>query len=322
MLVLFKHVIRKLIPLIDTAFVLPIYLSGLFLKTFRRIGAARMPFSKACLLRVGVFPIRDHYYEPLFHPRHLHLPLENERHLPGIDMNESGQLELLNQLVYSFEIARRWESSFHPPLFNIDNGSFEAGDAEYWYNIIRHFKPARIIEIGSGFSTIIANQAIKRNLQQNHEYQCKHVCIEPYENLWLESIGVDVMRCRVEQIDISLFTSLESNDILFIDSSHVIRPQGDVLTEILNILPILAPGVVVHLHDIFTPRDYSSRTVIDHVNFWNEQYLLEAFLTHNRDWVVIGAINYLHHHHHSLLKIVCPYLKPTKEPGSFYIRRV
>ena len=209
-----------------------------------------------------------------------------------------------------------------PPQFYIRNGGFEAGDAEYWYSVIRHFKPSRIIEIGSGNSTLIARQAIARNLAEDCAYRCEHLCIEPYEMAWFESTGVQVLRKRVEDVEPSLFKKLGKNDILFIDSSHVIRPQGDMLTEFMLILPKLASGVVVHVHDIFSPRDYSSKAIMREVSFWNEQYLLEAFLTHNLEWEIIGALNYLQHRHHALLKKVCPYLVESKEPGSFYLRRI
>lgn len=101
-----------------------------------------------------------------------------------------------------------------------------------------------------------------------------------------------------------------------------IRPQGDVLYAYLEILPILERGVIVHLHDIFSPRNYLKEWLVDEVKFWNEQYLLEAFLTHNRSWKIIGALNYLHHNHYEVLKSVAPFLTPNREPGSFYIQRV
>jgi len=317
-----KRNLRAVLPLIDLLLVLPLLISGLVMLAFRRIGAGRLPWSKACLLKVGIFPIRDHYYEPMFDPRHLRHALEDERSLPGIDWNVIGQIQLLEQLNFASEIKGRWDQPCPPPLFHINNGGFEAGDAEYWYNMVRHLKPARIIEIGSGNSTLVAGQAIARNEAENSAYRCEHICIEPYEMPWLEATGVRVVRSRVEDVDPLLFSSLSHNDILFIDSSHVIRPQGDVLTEFLQILPQLNSGVVVQVHDIFSPRDYSSNALMNEVSFWNEQYLLEAFLTHNRDWEVIGALNYLQHHHHSKLKLVCPYLSHTREPGSFYMRRI
>lgn len=317
-----KSLLRVGLPLIDVLLVLPLLLAGIVMKAFRRFGAGRLPRSKACLMWLGVFPIRDHYYEPMFHPRHLRHALENERELPGIDWNEAGQLGLLAQMNFAAEIEGHWDKPGAPPQFYINNGGFEAGDAEYWYSIVRHFKPSRIIEIGSGNSTLVARQAIARNSEEDSAYNCDHVCIEPYEAPWLESCGVRVLRSRVEDLEHSLFIALGANDILFIDSSHMIRPQGDVLTEFLQILPKLAPGVVVHVHDIFSPRDYSSAAIIGEVSFWNEQYLLEAFLTHNHEWQIIGALNYLQHQHSDALNSVCPYLTKSREPGSFYIRKI
>lgn len=132
---------------------------------------------------------------------------------------------------------------------------------------------------------------------------------------------MQVLRSRIEDVEQSLFHTLGQNDIPFIDSSHVICPQGDVLTELLHILPRLASGVVVHVHDIFLPRDYSRAAIVEDVWFWNKQYLLEAFLTHNLEWQVIGVLIYLKHHQYHSLKSVCPYLSESKEPGSFYMQK-
>jgi hypothetical protein len=200
------------------------------------------------------------------------------------------------------------------------NDTFTAGDAEYLYNIIRKVKPRRFFEVGCGHSTLMAIRAIRKNGSEGHP--CRHVCIEPYENRWLEKTGVGIIRRRVEDVGREFFRELEENDILFIDSSHMIRPQGDVLFEYLEVLPSLNRGVIVHLHDIFSPRDYPEAWVKGEVRFWNEQYLLEAFLTSNRDWKIIGALNYLQHEHHEKLKEKCPFLTADAEPGSFYIRKI
>jgi len=124
-------------------------------------------------------------------------------------------------------------------------------------------------------------------------------------------------------LDKQQFLELERNDLLFIDSSHIIRPQGDVLVEILEILPILKSGVIVHIHDIFTPKDYWDDLIIKDIRFWNEQYLLEAFLTFNKEYKIIGSLNFLKHHHYEELVRFCPMLKEEndKEPGSFYIMK-
>jgi hypothetical protein len=125
----------------------------------------------------------------------------------------------------------------------------------------------------------------------------------------------------VEEVDSGIFSDLGKNDMLFIDSSHVIRPQGDVVTEYLEILPILRSGVIVHVHDIFSPRDYPKEWIVDSMLLWNEQYLLEAFLTNNDRWSIMAALNLLKHREFDAIKRVCPYLTKDREPGSFYIQR-
>jgi len=293
--------------------------SALLLKLIRKVEIKYFPLSKKVLLNIGVFPILDHYYEPLFNPNHLKRPLSDERVLLGIDWNINGQLALLKAFHYQHEFDNISDEFVSDTVFHFKNGLFNSGDAEYWYNIIRLKKPKRIIEIGSGNSTKIARLAIDMNKKLDATYQCKHICIEPYQMPWLEKIDVEVLREKVENMNTSFFEQLEANDILFIDSSHIIRPQGDVLTEYLGLLPMLKSGVIIHIHDIFSPRDYLKEWIIDGVCFWNEQYLLEAFLSFNSEWKIIGALNFLKHNHYELLKEKCPRLTPDREPGSFYI---
>ncbi len=308
-------------PVLDLLAVPLVYPAALLLRTIRRIGVQRLPFSKRALLRVGVFPIRDHFYEPLFDERRLRGSLDTERNLPGIDWNVEEQLRLLQSFPVSAELADVPSTKSDDLTFHWHNGAFDGGDAEYWYHLIRLKKPARIIEIGSGHSTLMARRAIRANQEEQTGYRCRHLCIEPYQMPWLERTGVTVIRQRVEDLDLSVFAELERGDILFIDSSHVIRPQGDVLFEYLEILPSLKPGVIVHVHDIRSPRDYRHQWVVDEVRLWNEQYLLEAFLSNNRQWKIIGALNFLQHNHGALLREKCPHLIPKWEPGSFYIEK-
>ena len=270
-----------MVPVADLMLAPLVLVAALLMKIVRRFGIWRMPVSKAIFNRVGVYPIRDHYYEPMFnYPAHLIRSLREERQLPGIDMNETAQLELLARFDYADELKRLPLTQSDVKSFYYGNPNFVQGDAECLYSLIRLYKPKRIIEIGSGFSTMLACEALAQNQRGDAAYRCRHICIEPYEMGWLNDVsGIEVLRQRVEQMDKQLFLELEENDILFIDSSHMIRPQGDVLCEYLEILPTLRPGVLVHIHDIFTPRDYPDEWLIDEVKLWNEQYLLEAFLS-------------------------------------------
>jgi hypothetical protein len=162
--------------------------------------------------------------------------------------------------------------------------------------------------------------ALRRNLKECN-VPASHRCIEPYEMGWLESCPeIEVIRKTVEDCDLDWSAELHAGDLLFIDSSHMIRPQGDVLKEYLEIIPQLASGVYVHVHDIFTPRDYLRKWVVEDVKFWNEQYLLEGLLSNGSRYEVVAALNQLKHAHYDSLKDVCPYLTPQHEPGSFYLK--
>lgn len=306
---------KHLILVIDIALYPIILLSAILYKEIRRIGIEKFPFSKKTLIKIGIMPIRDHYYEPLFNSVHLKKPLSEVRILKGINWNLTEQIEFLTSLNFQSELSNVPDEFKSETNFHFNNGSFESGDAEYWYQIIRLKKPKKIIEIGSGNSTKIAQLAI----QANGLNICDHICIEPYEMPWLEEIGVKTIRKRVEEIPLDFFKSLEADDILFIDSSHIIRPQGDVLFEYLEIFPILNSGVIVHIHDIFSPRDYPYQWIVDELRLWNEQYLLEAFLSSNYEWKILGALNFLKHNHFDLLKEKCPRLISSREPGSFYM---
>src|SRR5678816_4597665 len=260
---------KFVIMLLDVVMAPVVIPSALVMWVVRRVNVQRLPLCKRILMAVGVFPIRNHYYEPMFDARALTRPLDKARDLVGIDLNLQEQLSVLAGFQYNDELRGIPDSATTPGVFHFNNHSFESGDAEYWYNLIRARKPARIFEIGSGNSTLMARRAIQMNQKENPANACRHVCIEPYEMPWLEKSGVTVVRKRVEEIDKALFSELDRGDILFIDSSHVIRPQGDVVFEYLELLPSLKPGVIVHVHDIFTPRDYLKQWVVDEVKLWN-----------------------------------------------------
>ena len=316
-------VVRKLLPAIDYLLIPFVFLAAWLMKKIRIWGIHAMPVTKKILLKIGVFPIYDHYYEPQFDHRNPQKEYSEDRQLPGINWNTANQLNYLKELTYSSELKDipncKTESRKD---FHFNNGAYESGDAEFWYQILRKEKPKKIIEIGSGYSTLMALKAIEMNKNEDPDYQCELTCIEPYEFVWLEELEVNVIRSKVEELDLDFFSSLGSGDILFIDSTHMIRPDGDVLFEYLQILPTLKKGVIVHIHDIFSPKNYPKTWLNDHVLFWNEQYLFEAFISENSHWEIVGALNYLHHNYFHELKTVTPYLSKKREPGSIYLRRI
>jgi len=312
-----RNIVFKFIRFIGFPFT---FFSALWLRFVKSAGIGVI--EEKILMTVGVLPVIDHYYQPLVNPKkHLAKSLRGDRDLPGIDFNTAGQLALLAKFNYGDELLKFPLEKSAQNTYYYNNASYESGDGEYLYQMVRHFKPQRIIEIGSGFSTLMVRNAIAQNKDEDANYHCNHICIEPYEVQWLEKTGVEVIRKKVEEIDKSFFQQLRANDILFIDSSHVIRPQGDVLFEYLEILPILNPGVVVHVHDIFMPKDYPDEWIFKQHLLWNEQYLLEAFLTFNDHFKIIGAMNYLTHNYPRELSAKCPIFarQPGKEPGAFWM---
>ncbi|PJJ84082.1 class I SAM-dependent methyltransferase [Mucilaginibacter auburnensis] len=298
------------------------FLAALWLKLLRVIGMNTL--DEKIFMKVGMLPIVDHYYQPLINPaKHLTQSLRKDRNLPGIDFNVNEQLELLNSFNFVDELKGFPINKADELTYYYNNGFYESGDAEYLYNMIRHFKPRKLVEIGSGYSTLMAQNAFRKNQQEDTSLSYTHICIEPYEQPWLEKTGVEVIRKRVETIEQKFFEELAAGDILFIDSTHMIRPQGDVLFEYLEVLPILKPGVVVHIHDIFLPKDYPDQWILKEHRLWNEQYLLEAFLTFNNNYKILGAVNFLSHNYNSEFSVKHPIYsqQPGREPGAFWMVR-
>lgn len=296
------------------------FLSSFWLKFVMKVRPGKV--EDRIFMRLGILPVLDQYYSPMINPRkYITGSLRDDRTLYGIDLNDNEQLRVLANFNYNEELLSFPLIQNNAVEYFYDNEFYCSGDSEYLYSFIRYFKPGRIIEIGSGFSTLMIENAIAKNKTDHSNYNCHHICIEPFEHQWLEETGVELIRERVECIDKSLFNLLQPNDILFIDSSHVIRTQGDVLFEVLELLPVLKPGVFIHMHDIFSPKDYPDEWVFKNHVLWNEQYLIEAFLSFNNGYRIIGALNYLAHHYPGEFSAKCPvYAKQQdREPGAFWM---
>lgn len=271
--------------------------------------------------RHGFHVTPAHFYQPIPDTQSLPETLWNRpSELVGIDMNDAMQLDLLRNHFPKF----RPEYDLFPVKptgeagrFYSNNGLFDGTDALVAYCMIRHFQPRLIIEVGSGFSSLIAAEAIAKNKNS------ALICIEPFPQDFLRRgfPGLQsLIEKRVEEIDYGFFSQLDCGDILFIDSSHTIRIGGDVNYLFLEVLPRLKPGVIVHVHDIFFPFDYRRDWVLDELRFWTEQYLLQAFLSFNSDFEVLMANHYLAHYYLEDFKRTFPH-SPWWSGGSFWMRR-
>jgi hypothetical protein len=262
-----------------------------------------------------------HFYQPIPDTQSLPDTLWNRpSELLGIDMNNAVQLDLLR---HHFPEFRREYDQFpaqptgEPGRFYLNNGLFDGTDALVAYCMVRHFQPRLIIEVGSGFSSLVLGDAAVKNGSGSL------LCIEPFPREFLRKgfPGLQsLIEKKVQDIGLDFFAQLESGDMLVIDSSHTVKIGGDVNYLFLEVLPRLKPGVIVHVHDIFLPFEYRRDWVLDEFRFWTEQYLLQAFLTFNSEFEVLMANSYLNHYQQEDLKATFAN-SPWWGGGSFWIRR-
>jgi predicted O-methyltransferase YrrM len=173
--------------------------------------------------------------------------------------------------------------------YSYGGGPYPYGDGVMLRTMIRHYQPARIVEIGSGYSTA----CMLDTMDELGLDALELTCIEPNPQR-LFSILRDADRSRivihqnnVQEVDLDVFRALRANDILFIDSSHVLKTGSDVHFELFYILPILAPGVIVHFHDCRFPLEYSDRQIFVKNYSWNEVYAVRALLMYSTRFKVI-----------------------------------
>lgn len=206
--------------------------------------------------------------------------------------------------------------------YKFDNGAYSWGDGSVLHAIIMHARPRRIIEIGSGWSSICTLDT----LEMRPEQPCEMTVIEPFPELMRELVDngrapTRVLGVPVQSAPLELFDELEENDILFIDSTHVVKTGSDVFHELFEILPRLKSGVLVHFHDIFWPFEYSKDWSVKENRSWNELYFLRAFLTGNNQWKIIFFNDFF-------AKMARPQIEATypdflRNPGgAFWLRKV
>lgn len=174
------------------------------------------------------------------------------------------------------------------PEYSIANDYFTTPDAEVLLAIVERYRPRRVVEIGSGNSTLLFRMAA-----DGAQVPLRVTSIDPAPRRSVESIANDTIRQEAEVIEVDHFRELAANDILFIDSSHEIRVGNDVLQVFFHILPTIKSGVLIHFHDIFLPFEYPRQWVAEFHWPWTEQYLLQAFLTGNHEYNVLWPGHYL-----------------------------
>jgi hypothetical protein len=190
-----------------------------------------------------------------------------------------------------------FSSEFNPPVEGDEeecqryfwgNSQFSYSDAMSYYCFTRWAKPAKVVEIGSGFSTLVALEALATNgIGTVH-------CFEPYPRPFLQTEPcIDLHRKKAQEIDpVFLNTLLEDGDILFIDSTHTVKTGSDCLHIYLRLLPTITRSIYVHVHDVFLPYGLPQEWLLERQIFWTEQYLLLAYLSDNPKVTPLYGSNY------------------------------
>ena len=228
-----------------------------------------------------------HFYSPL--PDIKQVVAQRERlfnrsvtECPGVDVRAGKQLAVLDELAKFYDEIPFSDTPSADGRYYYENPFFKHGDAIVLFGMLRRLKPKRVIEVGSGFSSAVMLDTNDKFLAGEIQFRF----IEPYPQRLLGLLSeADRRRHRIVQepvqaVPLEDFAALEANDVLFIDSSHVVKIGSDVRHLVWEVLPRLRAGVVVHFHDIMWPFEYPQEWVLGG-NGWNEAYFLRTFLQYN-----------------------------------------
>ena len=279
------------------------------LKNMIKNNLSKMPYIRALvsenkkLKQFSMFP-PGHFYSPIVDTNNIEKSkseIWKERtptEIHGISFNDDAQRTLLGKLAQFYDDLP-FEDTKQPGLrYYYKNKFYSYTDAIVLFGMLRHLKPKRVIEIGSGFSSAIMLDT--NELFFDNKIQLSF--IEPYPER-LRSLMTEkdsktskVYETFIQQVDTSIFTELEAGDIVFVDSSHIVKTGSDVNFILFEILPLLKKGVFIHFHDIFYPFEYPEKWVMKGFN-WNEDYFLRAFLMYNDAFEIALFSHYLHKRH-------------------------
>jgi methyltransferase family protein len=257
-----------------------------------------------------------HFYSPLTSSADARRALARDGSAPGgVNLREREQLTL------AAHFRPVLEAPLPGPRYRPGNQMYSTGDAAVYRAMLQYLRPAKIIEAGSGYSTAIA---LDEAGADPAFADLAVSCIEPYPDRLLGLLRpgdrerLTLLRQPVQDVPVPVYRTLRAGDILFVDSTHVVKPGSDVVWLVLDVFPRLAAGVVVHVHDMFWPFTYPDAWLREHRD-WTEAYLVQAFLSGNSDWEILLFSSWLWHRHP---EAVPPHLLRDTYPGSLWLRKI
>lgn len=269
--------------------------------------------------RAGYHLVRADFYSPIPDVDALPADLwDTPAAMPGVDLRLDEGVALLTELA---PLIAEYAPPEHPPGtahgYFRDNAMYGHLDGEVLYAMVRHLEPRRIVEVGAGFSTLVIADAKARN-----GGEVDHRVFDPFPSPLLAGLGgIELAALGAEEIPMETFTALESGDLLFIDTTHTVRPENDVMRLLLEVLPQVSPGVVVHIHDFFRPYEYP-RFLMELGYYWQEHHLIQAFLAFNPAFEVLLAHHALVRQRRSDVDALVPGFPPNGPGSALWLRRV
>jgi Methyltransferase domain len=279
--------------------------------------------TQALLGRHGPWP-PGHFYSPIPDPQQIErdgarLFDQQCDSVAGVELGVDRQLDLLTRLVPFSQNQPFPDRPDGLHRYYFDNDWFGPGDAIIYHCLLRYLRPRRVVEVGIGFSSALLLDTNEGFLDGS----CNATFIDPNPERMVELLGSDDQDVRiiaepVQNVGVETFATLTAGDILFIDSSHVTKAGSDVNVLYFDVIPHLASGVYVHIHDIFWPFEYPRHWVLEG-RAWNEDYLVRAYLTDNEHLEIVWFNDYLGHRHRDQVSTALP--KWDENPGgSLWLR--
>jgi Methyltransferase domain len=262
-------------------------------------------------LRAGVLILPNHYYVNYADVNQLAASMDvwaRRSSMRGIETSLEDQIRCLHQMCDRFSQEVAGNAHYLRAVSAGCGTGFGYIEAQVLHCVIRTLSPRHIVEVGPGVSTYCALEAVKLNANV-----CEVTCIEPYPRQWLRQGPVKLIDQPVQSVSAEFFDLLQRGDLLFIDSSHTVKIGSDVNFLILEVLPRLKAGVVVHLHDIFLPFDYPA-DLFNGFDHWQETALLHAYLIGNRNVRILFGLAQLHHDYPDQLRKIFPEYQPEPLP--------
>jgi methyltransferase family protein len=259
-------------------------------------------------LRSKMIILPKHYYVPIADVNELARTRNRwakRSKMAGIEMQLEEQIGFLRHSILPFQSEYLGGKTYLEGTQGGLGPGYGFIEAQAYHGVLRWLKPRRVIEIGSGVSTHCAIEAGKLNARETGEL-AEIVCIEPHPSAYIRaSKEIRLISNGVEEVPTQFFESLGDGDLLFIDSSHAVRPAGDVIYLYCEVIPRLRPGVVIHIHDIYFPFTYQN-DLLSSLFQWSETCLLQTLLVNNDRLKILFCMSMLHYEQPEELRKVFP----------------